>query len=291
MGDALLIFETDAGIGVAVCVASEVAREAAGRHKLGAGSGAALGQALAGALLVAGTDGTRVDVQLECAGPLRGFLVDADASGAARGMVRVADLGAGEGRFDPRPLLATGFDERAGVLSILRAEPGSESPHRAVFPFAGANLGAALTFYLRSERAASGGEMALEVLFGEGGPLVAGALLSGDAAALGKQLRKTALHDAMLRAGAAEEISRELAKTFKLGALRLLRELAPRFACRCSRERVAHALKTLGAAELRDMARKDGGASATCEFCAASYHITAEELLQLAERTFTGRPT
>jgi molecular chaperone Hsp33 len=95
----------------------------------------------------------------------------------------------------------------------------------------------------------------------------------------------------MLRAGAAEEISRELAKTFKLGALRLLRELAPRFACRCSRERVAHALKTLGAAELRDMARKDGGASATCEFCAASYHITAEELLQLAERTFTGRPT
>jgi molecular chaperone Hsp33 len=208
-----------------------------------------------------------------------------------RGLVRVADLEANEGRFDPRPLLATRFDERAGILSILRAEPGRDSPHRAVFPFAGANLGAALTFYLRSERAESGGEMALEVLFREGGPLVAGALLWGDAAALGKQLRKSALHEAMLRADTARGIARELAGAFRLGEVRPVREIAPRFSCRCSRERVVHALRTLGAAELRDMARKDGGASATCDFCAASYRVSAEELLELAEGPSSSRPT
>jgi molecular chaperone Hsp33 len=289
MDDALAIFESDAGIGVAVCVASGVAREAAGRHKLRQGSGAALGQALAGALLIAGTDGTRVDVQLDCSGPLRGLLVDADGSGAVRGLVRTGDLEANEGRFDPRPLLATRFDERAGVLSILRAEPGRGSPHRAVFPFAGANLGAALTFYLRNERAESGGEMALEVLFPDA--LVAGALLSGDAAALGRQLRKSALHEAMLRAETAEGIARDLAATFRLGELRLVREIIPRFACRCSRERVVNALRTLGAAELRDMAGKDGGASATCDFCAANYRVSAEELLQLVEGASSGRPT
>jgi molecular chaperone Hsp33 len=284
MADALAIFLSETGIGVAVCVASAVAREAAERHKLGSGSGAALGQALTGALLIAATEDARVDIQLECAGPLRGLLVDADGSGAARGLVRVAGLGSPmTGRFDPRPLLATPFDERAGVLSLMRAEAGRGSPHRAIFPFAGANLGAALTFYLRNERA-QGGEMALDVLFGSGDPLVAGALLSGEAEHLGHALRRMALYQAMMRAATAQEIARELAGHFALGSLKLQRELQPRFACRCSRDRLVRALRTLGAAELRDMAARDGGASATCEFCAATYRLEAAELLELVNR-------
>ena len=175
MNDALAVFESESGIEIAVCLASAMAREAAARHHLRAGSGAVLGEALAGAVLVAAIEGARVDIQLECNGPLRGLLVDADGSGAVRGFVRVGDLeSAGAGRFDPRPLLASKFDERAGVLSLLRAEEGRDSPHRAVFPFAGANLGAALTFYLRNDRA-QGGEMALEAVLAEE-PLVAGAL-------------------------------------------------------------------------------------------------------------------
>src|SRR5439155_25398852 len=73
MPDALASFEG----GLAICVASEVAREAGRRHRLQRGSEAALGQALTGALLVAAAQSQRVDVQLECAGPLRGLLVDA----------------------------------------------------------------------------------------------------------------------------------------------------------------------------------------------------------------------
>jgi molecular chaperone Hsp33 len=289
MADALLIFATSREVQIAVCVASQLAREAAERHKLHAGSGAALGQALAGALLAAGTERARVDIQLECPGPLRGLLVDADESGAARGLVRNADLEANQGRFDPRPLLSTPFDERAGVLSILRAAPGEKSPHRAVFPFAGGNLGAALTLFLRGERA-QGGEMALEALLQNDKTLVVGALLSGDES-LGKPLRKSALYEAMLREQSPQGIARELASIFSLGDLRLVHELQPRFACRCSRERVVRALKTLGVPELLDMAVKDHGATATCEFCAATYRLTAEELLHLAESLSAGRPT
>jgi len=281
MNDALAVFESESGIEVAVCLASAMAREAAARHHLRAGSGAVLGEALAGAVLVAAIEGARVDIQLECNGPLRGLLVDADGSGAVRGFVRVGDLeSAGAGRFDPRPLLASKFDERAGVLSLLRAEEGRDSPHRAVFPFAGANLGAALTFYLRNDRA-QGGEMALEAVLAEE-PLVAGALLSGEAAHLGHALRRSALYEALLRAQSAEGIARELARTFALGEVRLRRELQPRFACRCSRARLLRALRTLGKAELRDMATKDGGASVTCDFCAAAYRLEAAELLELA---------
>src|SRR5256885_9135519 len=122
---------------VLVCTAREAALEAARRHQLAAGSAAALAQAMAGALLLAAHDQTRADVQLECNGPLRGLLADAEPDGAVRGLVRVADVSAPPGRFDGRPVLASPHDERAGRISILRADPGRDSPHRAAVPFAG----------------------------------------------------------------------------------------------------------------------------------------------------------
>lgn len=320
MTDLLLVLEAKtSGLKLAVCTAQELARDASVRHGLAPGSAAALAQALTGSLLLAGTDsrnesgepGARVDVQLECGGPLRGLLVDADGSGKVRGLVRVntldrlgvrVDAPAREAareqleRFDARPLLATGHDERAGLLSVLRAQPGDESPHRAAFPFAGADLGAALTLFLRNERAL-GGEMALEVLYRPGEPLagVAGVMLWPDdeddaerARAFGKPLREGGLCAAMLRAAAGgaagngHALAQEIATLHGLGPLRLLTEVRPRFACRCSRERVVRALATMGVAELKDMASRDGGASATCDFCAAVYQISATELLELA---------
>ncbi|HKB76678.1 MAG TPA: Hsp33 family molecular chaperone HslO [Myxococcales bacterium] len=313
MPDQLLVFAAGGGAHLAVCVASKLAREAAGRHGLAPGSASALAQALAGTLLLAASERrppqARVDVQLECGGPLKGLLTDADASGAVRGLVRVIGLDhdgsraapvrkAGPGgplrRFDPRPLLASRHDERAGMLSVVRAEPGSDELHRAAFPFAGGDLGAALTLFLRNDRA-RGGEMALEVLFRPGEPpaAVAGALLwaqredeADDVRALGKPLRQGVLHESLLRAEAraadARGLAEELARALELGPLTVEAEVKPRFACRCSRERVVRALATLARDELRDMAERDNGAEASCDFCGARYGISAAELLQLA---------
>src|SRR6266851_5622767 len=305
MPDQLLVFAApEADARLAVCVAPKLAREAAGRHALAPGSASALAQALAGTVLLAASDRgppqARVDVQLQCGGPLKGLLTDADGSGAVRGLVRVNGLdrhgaraaAAGEAgpgeplrRFDPRPLFASGLDERAGVLSIVRAEPGSDELHRA-----------ALTLFLRNDRA-RGGEMALEVLFRPGEPLaaVAGALLwaqgedgADELSALGKPLRQRVLHESLLRvesgeaSGDARALAEELARALRLGPLQLEGEVKPRFACRCSRERVVRALATLARDELRDMAARDNGAEASCDFCGARYGISAAELLQLA---------
>ena len=312
MLDQLLVFAaTEKGARLAVCVAPRLAREAAGRHGLGEGSASALAQALTGTLLLAASDRrppqARVDVQLECGGPLKGLLTDADASGAVRGLVRVNGLPrsgsrravpppASESleRFDPRPIFSSGSDERAGVLSVVRAEPGTDELHRAAFPFAGADLGAALTLFLRNDRA-RGGEMALEVLFARDEPLaaVAGALLwaereedADELRALGKPLRQRVLHESLLRVessgGDAAALAGELARALALGPLRFDAEVKPRFACRCSRDRVVRALATLARDELRDMAARDKGAEASCDFCGARYGISAAELLQLA---------
>jgi len=91
-------------------------------------------------------------------------------------------------RFDAGPVLAGAADQVAGILSILRAVEGGpgEEPelHRALVPFAGGDLGAGLTAFLRNDRAGAG-EMALEVLYRRGDPLaaVAGALVLPDPAA------------------------------------------------------------------------------------------------------------
>ncbi len=215
-----VVFLEGAGVRLAVCSAAGVAREASARHGLKAGSAAALAQGLVGSLLVAATEKARVDVQLECGGPLRGLLADADESGAVRGLVRVNDLdvalAARPSRFDARPILATPHDEKAGLISILRAREGEQSAHRAAFPFAGADLGAALTFFLRNDRAL-GGELALEVLVSAEEPLAAaaGALLWGASEddeqrvrPLGKPLRQGALHRALVRSADAHRLAR-----------------------------------------------------------------------------------
>jgi molecular chaperone Hsp33 len=297
MADRLVVFDApDAGLRLAVCTASSVARDAAGRHGLAPGSACALSLGLTGALLLSAHEQARVDVQLECNGPLKGMLVDADETGAVRGLVRAGGLRgdpapAELAPFDPRPLLATAHDERAGMLSVLRAPGQAGASHRAAFPFAGADLGAALTLFLRGERA-MGGELALETLTRKRQPVgaAAGALIAPldeedaeRARVLGKPLRQGGLRSALLRTQEAAALAAEIARQFSLGALRQTAEVEPRFACRCSRERVARALRSLGAPEMRDMAERDGGAALTCDFCSAAYRFPADELLALAQ--------
>ena len=109
-----------------------------------------------------------------------------------------------------------------------------------------------------------------------------------DLRALGKPLRQRVLHESLLRvelagaSGDARALAEDLARALELGSLELQREVKPRFACRCSRDRVVRALATLARDELRDMAARDNGAEASCDFCGARYGISAAELLQLA---------
>jgi molecular chaperone Hsp33 len=297
VGDSVLTLDAPAArLRLVVCLATGVSRDATARHALKPGSGAALGEGLAAALLLAAHERTRVDVQLECNGPLRGLLVDADETGAARGLVRAnppagAPRALEPERFDARPLLASAHDERAGMISVLRAPSGPQSAHRAAFPFAGADLGAALTLVLRGERD-QGGEMALEALVSTREPLaaVAGVIVApleaadtGIARALGKPLRQGGLLAALRGAGNARAVADRISRAFQLGALEPIEEIQPRFACRCSRERVVRALRSLGAPELDDMAKRDGGARLTCDFCNAAYTFSADELLRIAQ--------
>ncbi|MBS2021345.1 MAG: Hsp33 family molecular chaperone HslO [Deltaproteobacteria bacterium] len=339
MADQVLLFAApQRGLVLAVACVPELTREAAQRHQLAPGSAATLAQGLCGTLLLAATDRpdepakARVDLQLDCPGPLRGLFVDANGLGQVRGMVRVGVLDREGARtdaaapvrddavrpvvpawtmqvsphvgesplrvFSARPLLSSAHDDQAGMLMILRADPGADDDqnlHRAMVPFAGSDLGAGLSAYLRADRRLPG-ELAVGVLYSTHQPLAAvgGAMVLpvteddlDTARAVGETLRIGALAETLERAekistGNAHALAQEIADQLSLGPLRLDSEVRARFMCRCSREKVVNALARLGAPELRDMAGKDGGAEATCDFCAHTYVISAEELLELA---------
>jgi len=63
----------------------------------------------------------------------------------------------------------------------------------------------------------------------------------------------------------------------------ILETLPVSFTCKCSKERFANAIISLGEDEIRDMIQEDGQAEAQCHFCNEKYIYSEAELEQLME--------
>ncbi|MDY7115594.1 Hsp33 family molecular chaperone HslO [Halomonas sp. SSL-5] len=66
---------------------------------------------------------------------------------------------------------------------------------------------------------------------------------------------------------------------------------ALRFGCTCSRERIADALVTLGAEELRDVLAEQGGIETQCHFCHTRYAFSVAEVEALLAESSEPPPT
>jgi molecular chaperone Hsp33 len=58
-------------------------------------------------------------------------------------------------------------------------------------------------------------------------------------------------------------------------------ELAPRYACNCSRERVAKMIVSLGLEEVESILSERGDVEVACEFCGVQYRFDAVDAAQL----------
>jgi molecular chaperone Hsp33 len=63
--------------------------------------------------------------------------------------------------------------------------------------------------------------------------------------------------------------------------LRRFKPLQPRFACRCSRERVRGMLRGLGAEEVNGIIAERGEVEIGCEFCGLQYRFDAVDVGEL----------
>jgi molecular chaperone Hsp33 len=286
-----LIRATAAGGGIRAvgAITTNLTEEARVRHRLSAVSTDALGRAMtAGLLLTSGmkTKFARVNLRLKGDGPMGGLMVDAGVNGTVRGYVdrpQVEVPLTADGKLD-----VGGAIGAQGFVYVFR-DLGYGRPYSSTVELISGEVGDDVANYLYSSEQTPSA-LVLGVQLNTQTVQVAGGLLI--------QILPKAAHDEsliellesrvsglqgftpLLQSGKSlPDILEEL-----LGDLELKifpDELALKFECPCSEQRMLGALKLLGTDELEDMIATDKGAEATCEFCGEVYRVSEDQLSEL----------
>lgn len=283
-----LVRATGAGghIRAVAAVTTQLVEEARRRHQTSPTATAALGRAMTGAaLLGANLKGKDIiTLRIHGDGPLGGIVVDADANGHLRGYVKHprADLELNAvGKLD-----VGGAVGRNGFLYVTR-DLGLKEMYTGTAPLVTGEIGDDITHYLwTSEQTPSA--VALGVLIetdlsvkAAGGYLLQVMPAAGEEerARIEQNLRSLGAVSAAVNAGmdAAELLARALEGL----DYHLLDRQPLTFQCRCSRDRAADILVSLGQAELESMVREHGEAEMRCEFCAEVYRFNRAELEEI----------
>ncbi|WP_428263128.1 Hsp33 family molecular chaperone HslO [Haliangium sp.] len=277
----------DPAVRVLAVVSTEVAREAARRHRAAAGVQVALGRGASCGLLLATLtkSGEQVTLQILGNGDLGSLMVDATDDGDVRVGLRHPEVLV-PGPAGRRVSLAAGIGSW-GVVSVAR-DLGGRLQSTGQSPLVSGEIDEDVEHYLCSSEQVDSA-LGCEVLLGDSevarsaGVLVQ-CLPGSDAAGLVEEAR------ARLRGGAlaellASEVDAETVARAAMGevgpGLEVLDQRPVRFRCPCSRDRVYSALVMLGADELEQMIYEDGGAEVVCEFCRAEYQVDVEVLVEM----------
>jgi molecular chaperone Hsp33 len=239
----------------------------------------------AGALLGAlQKEKNRVNLQLECDGPVRGLFVDADSEGNVRGYVKRPQVHfPGDPEHGARAALGG-----SGYLSVLRDLGGGHFYRGAVELRDRSLAGDLRRFFEESEQVATA--VALHVVARGAEPLGAGAgllvqrLPDGDEGALreiGERLAAGALRPALARGAGAQEALREV---LRADAFDLLADLEIAYRCSCSAARARAAVSALGIDGLEEVLANEKEAVITCEFCRQRYVVSEPELKDMVRR-------
>jgi molecular chaperone Hsp33 len=241
-----------------------------------------LGEACAAAALFTGHAkvGGRLSVQLRADGPLRTLFAECTAQHTLRGIARW-DEGAELGR----DLTALGDD---AVLAITIENPGLNAPggslrepqrYQSLVALRAPTLAEAFEDYFRQSE-----QLPTRLLLVADGTAAVGLMLQklpGDEGDDDGWNRIGALFDTL---GEAELLATPaptlLQRLFHEEGPDLLAEHALRFACSCSRERVAAMLRSLGRDEA-EAAAAGGTAEVRCEFCGRHYRFGQAEIAEL----------
>ncbi|ABS28326.1 Hsp33 family molecular chaperone HslO [Anaeromyxobacter sp. Fw109-5] len=263
----------------------DTARMARVLHGLYPTSAHLFAQALAaGALLGAlQKERGRVNLQLECDGPLAGLFVDADTEGNVRGYVRRPDVHfPGDPARGARAALGG-----AGFLSVLR-QLGDGQHYRSAVELRAADLAEDLRrWFAASEQVATALDLAVVPLDGEPLGEVAGVLLQrlpdGDDGAIEAaraRLAAGALPAALARGASAQEVIAEVGGA----GFELLADVEVAYRCGCSQERARTAVSALGREGVLEVLETERQAVITCEFCRSRYVVDEEALREIARR-------
>jgi molecular chaperone Hsp33 len=270
----------DAGVrGVRVHL-DEAWREIRGRTDYPPAVAELLGEASAAAALLtahAKVDG-RLSLQLRGEGALRLLFAECTADDSLRGIAQF-DEDAGPREFS-RDLRQLGEGAMLAI-TIENHPPSAREPQRyqGLVPLESDSLAGALEDYFRRSE-----QLPTRMLLAADARRAAGLMLQklpGDAGDADGWLRAGALLDTLAPGELLDWADETLLhRLYHEEKVRLLDRRALRFACSCSRERVASVLQSIGREEAL-AAAESGVAEVRCEFCGQRYHFDADAIAGL----------
>lgn len=273
----------DKGLSASVAVVTQTAREGRRLHRLHDVSAMLLGQALTAGTLLASLqkDQSRVNLQVECDGPLRGLFVDAGADGSLRGYVKnpYLDVEGNPGPTRWRPALGN-----SGFLSVLK-DLGENDFYRSSVELKALDLSVDLGHYFAaSEQVATHAALAVERHGAEPLGVVAGAVVQAlpdaDPAALA-ELGSTLAAALARQVSSGSDLDPDELRAAVFPSFTTLSRLELKWRCTCTKERVMNALSAMGKGELEDLLKTQGGAAASCQFCGKRHEATSDDLRKL----------
>lgn len=246
-----------------------------------------VGEAVSAVVLLAATlkfDGT-LTLQLQGKGLVNLLVAQCTHDFRVRGMARHDQPGWTEAAD------TAGFRSLAGdgqiIVTVESTDRGSS--YQGVVPITGDSLAESLeAYFVQSE------QLPTRVRLASTPGVVAGMLVQRIAGVGGKQAPTdpAALEEAWMKADLAmetltaeqllaDDIEQRLLRLFGDDEVRVFSGHDVLFECRCSRERVANVLRSLGQDEVRSVIAEQGSVTVTCEFCQKPYRfdpIDAEQL-------------
>jgi molecular chaperone Hsp33 len=264
-------------------------RQILGRDEYPAAVASILGELTAATALFAGDIklAGHVSVHLKASPLLPLVFAECTAEGQMRGLARWGET------VPDAPLRPDTLPGAVLAITIERQENGVR--YQGLVPLEGDNLARSFeayfahseqlptAIYLASDPSTCAGVLIQQI------PAEGGAERERDAVTFehAKILADTLRADELLRLDATELLRR----LYHEDDLRLFDANAVRFQCRCSRERVAGMLRTLGREEAFSVLAEQGQVAVTCEFCNEHYRFDGIDLEQVfASDTLNAAP-
>jgi len=260
-------------------------------HELGILETLVLGRALLGtALMSADLKGNdRVKLKIDCSGPIRGLVAEAQASGQVRGYLERVPIPMEKPmeNYDLSPFFG------AVVLSVTRHLEGANHPFTGQVILKYGNIAQDLAYYyLTSEQVPTAFNLSIKFdragrVTGAGGLLLQ-AMPKADEDVVADLEERVVRLPSLGEVFTARRSARDLVlEVFQQHSPRILARRPVAFACGCNKERLRSLLTLLPIDELKDM--RDNGPfplEMRCRHCNAAYTFSRKEIQAIYGRRY-----
>jgi len=277
---------SDGAVRGAIMNGTRMVNEMRANHELGILETLVLGRAYLGAGLMSASlkSNDRITLKIDCSGPIKGLVVEANAFGEVRGFLKNVTIPITKPMvdFNLSPFFGAGF------LSVTKHLEDAKQPFIGKVMLKYGNIAQDLAnYYLTSEQIPSAFNLSIKFdkegrVTGAGGLFLQAMPQADDELIVGMEKRVTDLASLGKVFSNDENPENLIAEVFGKYSPRFLANRRIEFMCHCNQERIRNLLTLLPIEELKDI--RDNGPfplELRCHFCNTDYHFAQKDIRKI----------